>query len=223
MPVLMVNAAVTPPPRLLQPDGFRAFDTSAQEDDYLARLADEIFPVGDDGDDEDEPPPLDNNAPQPPCRLPTEKVPLAMRDTTKVKTHYAGKMDQKCSKCAALFYPGEARRGADGSYAPCCCFGAVSLPTTYDDFPKSVYELLKWEHPLSADFHRHVRNYNSSLSFASINCNIDRRYTGPGGPYCFRIHGNVYTLFNNGTYAEGVPSYAQLYVVDSTQATDYRM
>ncbi|KAH7713457.1 hypothetical protein AAVH_19195 [Aphelenchoides avenae] len=132
-------------------------------------------------------------------------------------------MDKKCSKCGALFYPGEVVRGADASYAPCCSNGAVSLPTTYDDFPRSIYELLKWEHPLSADFHRHVRNYNSALSFASINCNLDRRYTGPGGPYCFRINGSMYTLFNNGTHAEGVPSYAQLYVVDSEQATDYRM
>ncbi|KAH7717674.1 hypothetical protein AAVH_14869 [Aphelenchoides avenae] len=146
-----------------------------------------------------------------------------MSDTTKVKTHYAGKLDHKCSGCDALFYRGEAKRGVDGSYGPCCSCGAVSSPSTYDDFPRSVYELLKWEHPLSADFHRHVRNYNSSLSLASISCNLDRRYTGPCGPYCFRIHGNVYTLFNNGTYAEGVPSYAQLYVVNSEQAMDYRM
>lgn len=34
---------------------------------------------GDDGDDEDEPPPLDNNAPQPPCRLPTVHFVCALK------------------------------------------------------------------------------------------------------------------------------------------------
>lgn len=39
MPAFMINAPVPPPPRLLHPGGWQA---QAQEDDYLARLADDL-------------------------------------------------------------------------------------------------------------------------------------------------------------------------------------
>lgn len=49
-----------------------------------------------------------------------------------------------------------------------------------------------------------------------------------GGPYTFRVHGKVYSLFNASAHpsddvGQAKPRYAQLYVLDSSEATESRM
>lgn len=73
------------------------------------------------------------------------------------------------------------------------------------------------------NFREHIRNYNSSVSFASFGADV---VTLPGsGPYVFKVQGQTYHLSSHTEpRAENERSYAQLYVIDSlTQAVATRM
>ncbi|KZS07139.1 Uncharacterized protein APZ42_029230, partial [Daphnia magna] len=81
-------------------------------------------------------------------------------------------------------------------------------------------------HPKSPHFIKMVRNYNNALAFASMGAQIDHL---PGrGPYCFRIHGQLYhdtravRYQNEDSLNHRAPKYAQLYFIDSTQANEFR-
>ncbi|XP_057380774.1 uncharacterized protein LOC130703304 [Daphnia carinata] len=67
-----------------------------------------------------------------------------------------------------------------------------------------------------------IRNYNNALAFASMGAQID---SPPGrGPYCFRIHGQIYhdTTSVECQHEDSAPKYAQLYFIDSSQANEFR-
>ncbi|XP_057381786.1 uncharacterized protein LOC130704351 [Daphnia carinata] len=67
-----------------------------------------------------------------------------------------------------------------------------------------------------------IRNYNNALAFASMGAQID---SPPGrGPYCFRIHGQIYhnTTAIGYQHEDNAPKYAQLYFIDSSQANEFR-
>ncbi|GLV33390.1 hypothetical protein CBL_21367, partial [Carabus blaptoides fortunei] len=66
-----------------------------------------------------------------------------------------------------------------------------------------------------------IRSYNSAVSFASMGAKIVE-FPG-GGPYVFKVHGQVYHRTSHvRTLNAEPPTLAQLYVVDSTQATEFR-
>lgn len=138
-------------------------------------------------------------------------------------------MSVRCTHCAALHFAEELpkpRKKDDGySFNNCCRNGAVALPRIDDGFPVELRQLLMHQHEMSSAFHAKIRNYNSAMSFASINCQQDLSVRHGGGPYCFRIHGKVYSLFHTSARPSGnaQPRYAQLYVLDSAEATDARM
>src|SRR5277367_6447219 len=67
-----------------------------------------------------------------------------------------------------------------------------------------------------------VRSYNSSMSFASLGAQIEAPHGY--GPYCFRIHGQIY--HRAGTlhpHSGEERKYAQLYILDPEEATRQRM
>lgn len=59
-----------------------------------------------------------------------------------------------------------------------------------------------------------IRSYNSSLSFASLGAQIDQ--VVGRGPYCFKIHGQVYHRTPHMHPIDDERRYAQLYVIDSS-------
>lgn len=145
-----------------------------------------------------------------------------------VNEHYLGEMSTQCSECKALHFKEEFPRGRT-SAGDCCAHGKVLLDWDTSNFPDELRNLFERRHALSRKFHDWIRNYNSALSFASINCKQAKPMRGRA-PYIFRIHGQLYTMFNtaahptpgsNGRVAE--PSYGQLYVIDTAQATALRM
>jgi len=70
----------------------------------------------------------------------------------------------------------------------------------------------------------YIRSYNSALAFASMGSNIDHKVAG-GGPYCFRIHGQIYRRTSTSVVPpEGqTPKYAQLYILDAELPIGQRM
>jgi hypothetical protein len=67
-----------------------------------------------------------------------------------------------------------------------------------------------------------ISNFNAALGFASRYAAIPEPL--PNGPYCNRIHGNVYHTFGGlAPMPNEPPRYNQLYILDGQQALDERM
>ncbi len=89
------------------------------------------------------------------------------------------------------------------------------------DFPPVLQALFEGDHPLSAEFHRHIRNYNGALAFASVVSSVQ---APPGrGPYVFRVSGQVYHFLAPARPRPGEsPTFGQLYFLDTAEARDVR-
>ncbi|CAK9303230.1 unnamed protein product [Gordionus sp. m RMFG-2023] len=69
---------------------------------------------------------------------------------------------------------------------------------------------------------QNIRSYNSSLAFASMGAKNDNLLNK--GPYCFRVHGQIYHRTSHLYPPNGVsPKYAQLYVLETSQAIENRV
>ena len=75
--------------------------------------------------------------------------------------------------------------------------------------------------PNQINFRENIRSYNSALSYASMGAKV---IDFPGrGPYVFKVHGQTYHKTSHLHSVNGqAPQFAQLYVLDSTQATELR-
>lgn len=144
-----------------------------------------------------------------------------------VNQHDCGPMNSICQFCGSKNFAKE--RPADKKFNSCCHKGKVKLPKTvgihgnilqYPAFLKSL--LTDPTNPHHKDFRKHIRSYNSAVSFASMGAQI---VDAPGnGPYAFRIHGTIHhrTTHINPPLGE-TRKFAQLYVIDSTQASEQRI
>ncbi len=124
-----------------------------------------------------------------------------------------GKMDIICAFCEAYRFPKERLN--------CCHDGKVllsSLPT----YPPEMHELFTSNSALSKNFMENIRQYNSSVSFASFGAQLSTP-TGRG-PYTFRLHGQIYhrigSLHPNNN---SPPVYSQLYIIETRQAVKARL
>ncbi|KAI9558394.1 hypothetical protein GHT06_015173 [Daphnia sinensis] len=131
-------------------------------------------------------------------------------------------MDEICKYCGARHFKGE--RTPDQKFSLCFSKGKVILPPP-KECPELLYHLFTNSHPKSQHFLKMIRNYNNALAFASMRAQIDIP-TGRG-PYCFRIHGQIYhdtlaSRYLNQDTLNPAPKYAQLYFIDSSQANEFR-
>ena len=120
---------------------------------------------------------------------------------------FLGPMTVQCPHCGALHWMVEKR--SDSSmihpvFGRCCQRGKVSLPPMRIP-PEPLYSLLSMQldydpdHILSAvqrgrikNYINNIRKYNAAFAFLSLGVKIDDRITGAGGgPYAFRIHGQL--------------------------------
>ncbi len=71
----------------------------------------------------------------------------------------------------------------------------------------------------SAQLREHIISYNSTVSFAYLGAKIvDLRRIGP---YVFKVHGHTYHRTSHlQPIKSQAPQFAQLYVLDRTQATE---
>ncbi|UYV65485.1 hypothetical protein LAZ67_3004487 [Cordylochernes scorpioides] len=134
-----------------------------------------------------------NNTPNPISPVPME--------------YFIGGLEIVCPNCSALHFPGE-------TVGRSCHQGKVSLPDL-SSFPYEIQELMTSNSVESKYFQTKIRSYNSSLAFASMGAqdlfvteSMDRFIilTGPLHPHDNRV-----------------PSYAQLYILDSEAANNIRI
>ena len=69
-----------------------------------------------------------------------------------------------------------------------------------------------------------IRSYNDALAFASMSAKFVPKMDKPS-PYFFKITGQMYHNVSNSIRADkkDTPSYSQLYILDSSTATELRM
>ncbi|XP_021959696.1 uncharacterized protein LOC110855595 [Folsomia candida] len=139
-------------------------------------------------------------------------------DESQFPLHNIGQFDVICNDCNAIHFENE--RAGDGKFTVCCNKGKVKLPEIQtNDYIKG---LLTGTDPDSKHFFDNIRSYNSAFGFASVGAQIR---APPGfGPYCFRIHGQIYHRTGR-LHPEGSEprKYAQIYILDQEQATAQRM
>ena len=126
-------------------------------------------------------------------------------------------MDEICDECGAKHFKKE--RPSDKKFTNCCYKGKVILPKP-KECPELLLHLLTNSHPDSSHFKTKIRNYKSALAFASMGAKIST--PSGGGPYCFRIHGQVYHRTSEVSDNIQNPTYAQLYFIDAEQASAER-
>ena len=153
--------------------------------------------------------PLDDE-PLPTVITPTVITPTILQPSTPpspprfIPTHAPisiGLMDQKCPFCEAYRFIDEKLN--------CCHNGKVSLPPLF--CPDTLRNLYTQNDTESKTFRNNIRIYNNAFAFASMEADIT---PPPGrGPYCYKVHGQVYHRV--GTLHPETNSsrrYAQLYI-----------
>lgn len=139
-------------------------------------------------------------------RAATETVPVL---------HDLGLMNKSCQFCNAMHFEKEKKR--DSLFTECCGRGQIVLPEL-SEYPDLLQQLLKKRHQLSGNFMRHIRMFNSVMSFASIGVQID--YLLGRGRQCFRVQGQIYHWLS-GDHASKA-KYGQLYFLDTAEALNAR-
>ncbi|CAI5440372.1 unnamed protein product [Caenorhabditis angaria] len=133
-----------------------------------------------------------------------------------IDAHYSGKMDQKCEYCGALYFSDECT--LKGTYSKCCMLGKVKL-NHFDKFPKDLKKLYTSNDPESINFREHTRNYNNSLAMGSMKAQVE--VPKGRGPYCYRIHGQVYHFVGSLHPAVGEKhNFAQVFIMDTGLAAE---
>ncbi|XP_065640098.1 uncharacterized protein LOC124815740 [Hydra vulgaris] len=134
------------------------------------------------------------------------------RNNIAIESNYLGELNHNCQYCSA-------KKFLNKTHFLCCHSGKVVLA------PLSLYPPLLTglmtgnhvDHAVNQNFFKHIRSYNSSLSFASFTAKIAP--PSNKGPFCFRVCGQILHRVGNLRPAEGcLPKYCQLYIYDPNAA-----
>ncbi|XP_044005514.1 uncharacterized protein LOC122850427 [Aphidius gifuensis] len=140
-----------------------------------------------------------------------------------IQENYIGKMDILCKNCSARHFQVEEVNNKK-TFNDCCSHGEVNLEPLPDS-PDLIKNLFNGSHEFSKNFHERIRSYNNAFAFASFNANlVNFPSNNRPGPYCFKIHGQIYYQINTSLYPSGddIPSFGQLFIVDQNEATNVR-
>ncbi|XP_051153690.1 uncharacterized protein LOC127276975 [Leptopilina boulardi] len=144
-------------------------------------------------------------------------------NSTDVQEHYIGPMDVLCEHCEARHFAAERVSRKKNSFNDCCSHGEVVLEPLPEP-PTILNELFNGTHEESRHFFERIRWYNNSFAFASFNANLVNFNNRRPGPYCFKIHGQIYYQINTSLYPSDNEnlSFGQLFIVDQNEATHVR-
>lgn len=136
-----------------------------------------------------------------------------------IEIYSCGHMNVECQYCKALHFPGE--KPSDGKFNSCCHKGKIKLSRHV--YPEALKKFLfDIESPNHANIKTNIRSYNSAVAFASMGAKIEE-FTSHG-PYCFRIHGQIYHATSHLNPPNGEErKFAQLYVIEAKQALQQRI
>lgn len=135
-------------------------------------------------------------------------------------------MNKRCRYCGALFFEGEwVKNNAPDVFNACCLKGRLVLQNAFEGFPPKLQRLFERNYGKGFDrnFHDCIRNYNSAFAVGSMKAQTAEFKNF--GPYCYKIHGQIYHTVNLAMHPEDhdPPSFAQLFIVDTAEATEHRM
>ena len=133
-----------------------------------------------------------------------------------VQAHIIGDMNEKCEYCSAKLFAEEVR---DNTATLCSHKGKVKLESI--KVCKELQKLVEQNNEYTKNYSENIKQFNNALAFASVQVNsVDI----PGkGPYCFKVHGQVYHMVGSLQPPEGIaPSYAGLFILDFDTALQYR-
>jgi len=134
-----------------------------------------------------------------------------------MKLHDCGPLQHKCNYCGALHF--EKERPRDDAFTKCCHKGSVKLGPV--DVPSYMKDLYQGQQPESLNFRNNIRQYNNSFAFTSMGAKV---CSLGAGPYCFKIHGQIYHRMSDAMPEEGArPHFSQLYFMDPTEALEQRI
>ncbi|XP_053150109.1 uncharacterized protein LOC128344287 [Hemicordylus capensis] len=147
----------------------------------------------------------------------TNATQIYTEDST--EEHNCGTLTESCHYCGALYWLDELN--STRKYTKCCHDGKVTLKELNEP-PDLLKELLLTQSTEAKNYREHIREYNAALALASMGAEIN---TPPGrGPYCFRIHGQIYHKVSPLYPSEQhKPGYGQLYIFDTGEATKQRL
>ncbi|VDP40987.1 unnamed protein product [Heligmosomoides polygyrus] len=153
----------------------------------------------------------------PHCRtVPQNATGLARSLRERPLSNTLGNMDQICSGCEALHFSGEKTAPNSTVYNMCCNLGKVSV-NVFENFPGLLQQLYTRTGSESIQLLKHIRNYNNSLTMASTTAQLDS--TRGGGPYCFRVHGQIHHRFGAlRPLAGNPPQCAQVLIMHTEEA-----
>lgn len=105
----------------------------------------------------------------------------------------------------------------------CCNFGlTTTLQDRFSNYPDELRHLLLDDSSHARNFQKNIRQFNSSFAMASMGAQLD--VPRGRGPYCFKIHGQVYHFAGPLHPDPGQrPAFGQIYILDTDQATDERL
>lgn len=108
-------------------------------------------------------------------------------------------------------------------FSLCCSHGKVKLPNLQET-PPELKRLLDGTDELSKAFRKNYRMYNTAFSFTSTGGEIDKRYNNGGGPFFYRIFGEIYHQIGSLYPDDGEkPVYSQIYMYDNQQEVEKRV
>lgn len=128
-----------------------------------------------------------------------------------------GDMNNICRYCGALLFACEFK---DSSSQLCCHKGKVNLEPV--DVLQFLQTLIEQNDHDTSNYLQNIRQYNSALAFASVTA--EAVHFPPRGPYCFKIHGQIYHSVGTLQVPQGQkPAYASLFIIDTETALGIRM
>ncbi|XP_053147640.1 uncharacterized protein LOC128343121 [Hemicordylus capensis] len=146
----------------------------------------------------------------------TNATKISIEDS--IEEHNCGTLTESCHYCGALYWLNELNCAR--KYTKCCHDGKTLKEL--NEPPDLLKELILTQSTEAKNYREHIREYNAALALASMGAEIN---TPPGrGPYCFRIHGQIYhkvsPLYPSEQHKVG---YGQLYIFDTGEATIQRL
>ncbi|XGW25601.1 hypothetical protein V3C99_006757, partial [Haemonchus contortus] len=146
------------------------------------------------------------------------------------EVNYLGELNQRCVECGALHFRCEVKASHPGKFRECCDLGRFTL-SFFESFPEELRRLFVQRPDSTEEFRRaqknfleNIRNFNSALAMASMGAQVEPLQGR--GPYCYRIHGQVYHRLGPLHPRDGEPrQYGQIYIyiLDTELAAQERL
>jgi hypothetical protein len=136
------------------------------------------------------------------------------------EVHNLGFLNVRCPHCGALHWLVERLVNSsllNPKFGMCCVQGKISLPPIQPP-PLELFQLLTSQEDPGKKFCKHIRNYNNALAMTSVGCKLDDSFNRGGGPYSFRLHGEL--IHRVGSLLPPDPQaavFSQLYIHDNAQ------